>query len=280
MVIVPLAAAVQMHASAITLPDGSAHCETDSNFTSACPTSPSATALPGSVLTGFDLNLGSGFLFSARGSGGIGQPTWPSTWTVTLTASGGLSGPLSAGQVLPVAFNFGLNSEDSTSFGWNLEFELGTSATPALYGSQTFSGSESGSGGLTVNSNIASGSPLLETVVLSVTGIETDYSTFPPAIVLTNPDFQFQAISPEPATLANFVSSNAASPIRCSTPETWATPNGVLRTTLNSIFCSIASSHRSGPTLAARYVNFFVELLARPTRTSMTAPDGRGSIRR
>jgi PEP-CTERM motif len=144
--------------------------------------------------------IGSGnLLISHGGSGGLNS-SWPSTWTVTFSPGGDLSGPLSAGQILPLEYDFFLQNL-GYRFGWNLEFELGVSGNPALYGSQRLSGSESGSGSLTVNQNIASGSPLVETVVLSITGVETDFSTVPPAYQLNDPDFQFQAIAaPEPAS--------------------------------------------------------------------------------
>jgi hypothetical protein len=67
-------------------------------------------------------------------------------------------------------YNFSLTPPGS---GWGLEFELGTSGTPALYGSQTFSGSQSGSGSMTLNTDLADGSPLIETVVMTFTGIDT-----------------------------------------------------------------------------------------------------------
>ena len=113
-----------------------------------------------------------------------------------------LSGSLSAGQILPLNYAFGLGNLGYGVPSWNLEFELGTSGSPALYGSQTFSGSTSGSGSLTVNpGGIADGNALVETVVLTLTGIETDYSTAPPAFQVNDPDFQFQGISaPEPAS--------------------------------------------------------------------------------
>jgi hypothetical protein len=197
-VIVPLAAAVQLHASAITLPNGSPQCV--SNLGHGSITCGNSSTLPGggdSALRIFPdrdrLEVYRRRYFQHRDE----QRRRALHHVDRLSASGILSGPLSLGQILPLEYNLGL-SDQGTS--WNLEFELGTAGTPNLYGSQTFSGSQSGSGGPTVNNNILSGSPLVETVVLSTFGNPT---AFPNGfLTLANPDFQFQGLSsaPEPAS--------------------------------------------------------------------------------
>jgi PEP-CTERM motif-containing protein len=211
LVIVPLAAAVQLHATpSTTLPTGSPTCTqvirgtTSSPCGDATPDTVEATGLPGAVLTGVQFSFQAGENTLAGPSGG----SWNSTWTVTFSTGGSLSGPLTSGEIIPLNYTMNL-SDDGT--GWNLQFELGTSGNPAQYGSQTFSGSQSGSGSLTgANPGVNDGSPLVETVLPSITGIPTDFIDDTPFFQLFSPEFDFGPLqAPEPASVGLFASGLA-----------------------------------------------------------------------
>jgi hypothetical protein len=140
LVIVPLAAAVQLHATpSATLPTGSPTCTqvirgtTSSPCGDATPDTVEATALPGAVLTGVQFSFQAGENTLAGPSGG----SWNSTWTVTFSTGGSLSGPLTSGEIIPL--NYSMNLSDGGT-GWNLQFELGTRGIQPSMGARRSAG--------------------------------------------------------------------------------------------------------------------------------------------
>ncbi len=55
---------------------------------------------------------------------------------------------------------------------------------------------------MTLNTDLADGSPLIETVVMTFTGIDTSNTGNAPGFNLTSPDFEFDGIpTPEPGSV-------------------------------------------------------------------------------
>ncbi len=165
LVIVPLAAAVSAHAGSVALPSGNVSCS--SNIEAICFGGDSQLPDLGSGVQGLSFFTSGGFtqtFFTSSGS---------SVFQMTLADFGTLGGTIAAGTQIPVDWVFTLAGfSGATIDSWTLGFELGSSPGFTDYGAVSGSGLSGGSisGGdtLTVSQDIASGSTLYESVVLSV----------------------------------------------------------------------------------------------------------------
>lgn len=166
LVIVPLAAAVSAHAGSVALPSGNVSCS--SNISGGtCFGGDSQLADLGSGVQGLSFFTSGGFtqtFFTSSGS---------SVLQMTLADFGTLGGTIAGGTQIPVDWVFTLTPfSGATIESWTLSFELGSSPGFTDYGAVSGSGISGGSisGGdtLTVSQDIASGSTLYESVVLSV----------------------------------------------------------------------------------------------------------------
>jgi hypothetical protein len=171
LVIVPLAAAVSAQAGTIQLPYGNASCSTilNSGAGPTCTALDSPESAPSSGVQGlsFATSGGSTFFLSSGGGQEI---------VLTLEDFGMVSGgSIPGGTVIPVSYLMNLAAfSGATITSYDVDFSLGTSAGVAnlgyasLSGGATSGGTVSGSGTLTVDPTIASGSSLYETVQVYV----------------------------------------------------------------------------------------------------------------
>lgn len=177
LVIMPLAAAVNAHAGAITypvLPAGNPTCSTnDSGLNSSCSGGAFNFGINPSGLTGVGLFTSGGFVSFHSGGTAI----------LTLTASGPLiGGPLNNGQIIPLQYDFSLAAQNGgdglTVSSWDLDFQLldgqtvigdsgditGSPSDPSLSGGYFVSDASS----MTLTGGAMLGDTLTEQVMLSV----------------------------------------------------------------------------------------------------------------
>jgi hypothetical protein len=210
LVIVPLAAAVNAHASPVQLPySGSPTC-TVSGASGSCIAGDYGTYVssPPSVIEGLS--------FYTSGGAAAFYDVFSSSVSLQMYDSGVINGPIAGGTEMPVAWNFILGiSGNAIVEGYNILFSLGTAPGDSTFGSVsgglTSSGGGltpmdySGSGMLDINP-IASGATVFETVTLTLETIASSGGTITvDAPIATTFDFDPVAAAitpaPEPASL-------------------------------------------------------------------------------
>jgi hypothetical protein len=202
LVIMPLAAAVSAHAGSIALPTGNLSCST-SIPSGSCQGGEAQLADLGSGVQGLSFFTSGGF------TQGFSISSGTTIMTMMLADFGIVSGgSIPTGTMIPVDWAFSTSaSSGATINSWNLAFQLGSGPgfidDGVVSGGGSGAGFFSGSNTLITTGPILSGSPLYESVLLTL-NLNGNFG-FIQITVPNGTTFDFQSVAassvPEPASV-------------------------------------------------------------------------------